>query len=229
VGDTGVAPAASVTCSRLIAGTVTPDVPYLSFLQRSAAAGGARTLCVAFGVSGFDFGGVIARSEVAVDVLFLFDQQHSSYMRDDAALRAALQHLTPQYERVGAIGSSQSAFGALHYMECVDAVLAISPLDSFVEHRRHLGSDSAWLPQPSSQSEERAPCEVTIHVAEKNFLDLEYVRFCEEAKRRDPEGKWVLRVLKHRGAAHPAYPGDGWVHRWLKELAAPRKQPVDVA
>jgi len=70
---------------------------------------------------------VIAPSHVPCDVLFLFDQRHSSYLTDDAEVREHLRRLRPTYARIGAIGSSQSAFGALHYLDCVDAILAISP------------------------------------------------------------------------------------------------------
>ena len=123
-----------------------------------------------------------------------------------------------QYARAGAIGSSQSAFGALHYSDCVDAVLAISPLDSFVQ-KRNLSSESTWLPAPGMARPHGETCHVTIHVADDNFLDVQYVQFCEAAHHDDP-GRWTLRVVRHPGAGHPAYPGDAAVHEWLHGLTA---------
>jgi Leucine-rich repeat (LRR) protein len=200
----------AVVFSRRIAGAYASEVPYLNFLQ---ATGSSRTLIVAFGVSGFDFGGVIARSGAQVDVLFLYDQAHTSFSRDAGTLRAFLMHTKAPYAHVAAVGSSQSAFGALHYLDCFDSVLAISPLDSFVQTHIHLSANSSWLPEPAGSRS--SPCQVTIHVAEENFLDLQYVHFCEAAQRR-ASAAWSLRVVKHAGAKHPAYPGDAAVHNWVQ-------------
>ena len=227
--DIGVACGPELRCSRLIAGTSTPELPYLNFLQQSRHTA-ARALVVAFGISGFDFGGVIARARADVDVLFVFDQQHSSYLRDDEALRAFLLQTRTRYARVGAIGSSQSAFGALHYSDCVDAVLAISPLDSFVQQQRHLSVGSAWLPDHGKQQQRHhqpsGACRVTIHVAADNFLDRQYVEFCEATHFTRP-GQWALSVVKHEGARHPAYPGDAAVAAWVRALRMRRVEVVE--
>ena len=208
--EAGVQLGPGVTCANLVCGTSDRSLPYVNFHQTNGAAR-ASVLVVAFGVSAFDFGGVISRSGAAVDVLFLFDERHSSFMRDDTALRTALARMRSQYGQIASIGSSQSAFGALHYMDCVDSVLAISPLDSFVEQRRHLSQESTWLPDAARL--QHGPS-VTIHVAEDNFLDAQYVHFCEETHRRHAAG-WQLCVAWQAGAQHPAYPGDAIVHEWL--------------
>ena len=134
-----------------------------------------------------------------------------------ANLSAARElRVAARYARVGAIGSSQSAFGALHYFDCFDALLAISPLDAFVQPS-HLSAQSRWLP-PAPHARR---CHVTIHVAEDNFLDAQYAEFCEAAQRRDPDG-WTLRLRRQPGAQHPAYPGDEAVHEWVHEVASER-------
>ena len=196
---------------RLILGTAKRDMPYVNFLQ-STPEGNARALVVAFGVSGFDFGGVIDRARADVDVLFLFDQHHSSYTRDEGKLRDFLLEMRTRYARVGAIGSSQAAFGALHYCDCVDDVLAISPLSS-AGQELHISEESNWLPRRGPQ---RA-CHVSIHVAEENYLDMQYANFCETTHHHRP-GEWLLRIVKHAGAGHPAYPGDSAVQQWAHGL-----------
>jgi Leucine-rich repeat (LRR) protein len=260
--DAAIAVPSSASCARIIRGTVEHELPYLNFWQKCArpqsqaegdgagsCLGRPHTLIVAFGVSGFDFGGVISRSGAEVDLLFLFDQRHTSYLRDEGALRNFLQRLRSQhgYARVGAVGSSQSAFGAIHYLDAFDAVLAISPLDSHVDQHRHLSPDSGWLPRcprttrdadsDSSQHPRhihsrppRPPCRVTIHVAEDNFVDIKYAKYCEDQHQRQERGHgdavgddaslWALRVVTHPGAMHPAYPGDETVHAWVHSLVA---------
>ena len=221
--DARVACGPLVSVTRHITGATECKMPYLNFLQRATHELGeegahSRTLVVAFGVSGFDFGGVISRSQVAADALFVYDQRHSSYMRDDGELRAFLRRTALAYDRVGAIGSSQSAFGALHYLDCFDALLAISPLDAFVQSRQLLSAESNWLPIASRRLEKGSRhCAVTIHVAEDNFLDAQYASFCEEAQRQSPE-RWGVRVVQHPGAVHPAYPGDDAVREWFHQV-----------
>ena len=56
-------------------------------------------------------------------------------------------------------------------------------------------------------------------MSEANFLDMQYVSFLEAAQRGSSgAGRWALRVVRHEGAAHPAYPGDEAVGEWLRGL-----------
>ena len=201
--------------SRTIVGTSDRTFHYQNFLQLTDASGStpASTLVIAFGIAGFDFGGVIKRAGLPIDILFVYDSYHTSYLRRGDALRDFLLRTRSSYHRVGAIGSSQSAFGALHYLDCVDSVFAISPLDSFAQSHRHVSSTSDWLPRTLR------PIEVTIHVAEDNFLDMTYADFCQSALSCDGSSQ-TLRLIRHPGAGHPAYPGDDVVHDWLRSLVA---------
>ena len=98
--------------------------------------------------------------------------------------------------------------------------------------RAHLSPTSSWLPKPRglpqlpasslpqlSQPREHRPCHCTVHVSEGNFLDMQYVSFLEAAQQSSSgAGRWALRVVRHEGSTHPAYPGDEAVGEWLRGL-----------